>query len=156
MISSAAQHLLTRTFISSVSLGFRLGPNFFLSFGLGFAKVRTFGEPGWVFVTPLAPERHENQDNLSNETMLAFWPIGLKARTTHGKSWNVSVSVSFSLVSIPNVPTLGAPRPLSSAMEVHPKMGVRKNTVRLPLSSQIKISFEIDIFHQRRALKKNL
>ena len=107
-------------------------------------------------VTPLAPERHENQDNLSNETMLAFWPIGLKARTTHGKSWNVSVSVSFSLVSIPNVPTLGAPRPLSSAMEVHPTMGVRKNTVRLPLSSQIKISFEIDIFHQRRALKKNL
>ena len=99
-ISAAARPLLTRTFKSSVSLGFRLGPNFFLSSGLGFAKARTFGEPGWVAVTPLAPERHENQANLGNENVLAFWPIGLKARTTHGKSWNVSVSVCFSLVRL--------------------------------------------------------
>ena len=69
----------------------------------------------------------------------------------------VKIGVGGELKNVESIISkLGAPRPLSSAAEVHQKMGVRKNTVRLPLSSQIKISIEIDVFHQRRALKKNL
>ena len=36
------------------------------------------------------------------------------------------------------------------------KVGVTKNTSQLPLSSRIKILLQMDMFHQSRALKRNL